>query len=158
VSAGARTRSRRAPGALLALLALLLACRGEGEPGEELTAQTAEPAAGYLLTPLQPSAAQAVSETSSRSAQRRFVEIEVERVLNPQRVPLSFDVHYLPRAGERVLLGTFSLFPPDRPGSFIVATSDKVSESGELEVSLRALEPPAAGAALQVRIGPLRFR
>lgn len=71
---------------------------------------------------------------------KKFVQIEVTKVMNPKKVPLSFTVHYQPVEGEKIFLGTFSLFPPDNPGNFLIATQGKLQRGGVLIVSLMPSE------------------
>ena len=66
----------------------------------------------------------------------KFVEVEVVKVVNPKLHPITFEVHYESTGRERVFLGTFSLFPADNPGKFIVATQGKVKGKGNLILSL----------------------
>ena len=71
---------------------------------------------------------------------KKFVQIEVTKVINPKKVPLSFTVHYQPVEGRKFFLGIFSLFPPDNPGNFLIATQGKLQRNGVLIVSLMPSE------------------
>src|SRR5215204_4679456 len=66
----------------------------------------------------------------------KFVVVRITQVENPQRVPLSFTVGFRPARGDKIALGTFSLYPANQPGRFIVATQGKVEPSGEITVEL----------------------
>lgn len=80
----------------------------------------------------------------------KFVVVRITQVQNPRRVPLSFTVSFRPARGEKFTLGTFSLYPADRPGRFIVATQGKVEPSGEILVELTT---SVTENVSQVRVG-----
>lgn len=88
---------------------------------------------------------------------KKFVRIEVTEVVNQQKVPLIFTVHYQPAWGEKFYLGTFSLFPPDNPGSFIVATQGKLQSGGMIVVSLTPLETRYGQEEVRVRLKRISF-
>lgn len=88
---------------------------------------------------------------------KKFVQIEVTEVVNLRKIPLSFSVHYQSVQGERVFLGTFSLFPPDNPGNFIVATQGKLRTGGMIIVSMIPLEEVRDPEAIQVRLKRISF-
>lgn len=90
-------------------------------------------------------------------AKSRFVQIEVIRVTNPQKRPAQFEVHYQPSAGEKILLGGFSLYPPDNPGKFIVPTQGKVKAEGMLILSLVKSDQVVAGDVVEVIVRPMKF-
>jgi hypothetical protein len=83
---------------------------------------------------------------------KKFVQIEIAEVLNPEKIPLSFAVHSQSPEGEKSLLGTFSLFPPDNPGGFIIATQGKLQTGGVIIVDLIPLQAFEAHHDIQVRI------
>jgi hypothetical protein len=88
---------------------------------------------------------------------KKFVRIEVAEVVNPQQVPISFNVYYAAPREARVLLGVFSLFPPDRPGTFIVPSQGRLRSGGTVSVEL----VPATGREellnVRVRLGRVSF-
>lgn len=88
----------------------------------------------------------------------KFVQIEVTQVINPRRLPLSFTVDFQPAQGERFYLGTFSLFPPDNPGKFIVATQGKLQPGGAVIVTLVPLARVDEHAEVRVMIHGIRLR
>jgi hypothetical protein len=92
-----------------------------------------------------------------RSSGDRFVEVDIPEVVNPRSVELAFQVHYQQDGSEPAYLGGFSLFPPDRPGRFIVPTQGKVEQTGRILLSLEPLEDPEAAAAVQVVLGRVRL-
>jgi hypothetical protein len=80
----------------------------------------------------------------------KFVEVDVSSVVNPKRRTVTIAVDYAPPTGPRVHLGTFSLFPADNPGRFIVATQGKLRPEGSVMLTLQT--PPNATIADTVRL------
>lgn len=69
----------------------------------------------------------------------RFVQIQIDPVVNPKHIGVLFEVAFLPDSGSPVHLGSFSLYPPDHPGTFIVATQHRVRSSGSIVVTLHTV-------------------
>ena len=90
-------------------------------------------------------------------AKARFVQVEVIKITNPQKRPAEFQVSYQPNAGEKILLGGFSLYPPDNPGKFIVPTQGKVKAEGMLILSLVKSDRVVAGDVVEVTVRPMKF-
>jgi len=90
-------------------------------------------------------------------AKARFVQVEVIKVTNPQKRPAQFEVHYQPNPGEKILLGSFSLYPPDNPGKFIVPTQGKVKAEGMLILSLVKSDQVVSGDVVEVIVRPMKF-
>jgi len=90
-------------------------------------------------------------------AKARFVQVEVIKITNPQKRPAEFRVSYQPNAGEKILLGGFSLYPPDNPGKFIVPTQGKVKAEGMLILSLVKSDRVVAGDVVEVTVRPMKF-
>jgi hypothetical protein len=90
-------------------------------------------------------------------AKARFVQIEVVKITNPRKRPAQFEVRYQPDAGEKILLGSFSLYPPDNPGKFIVPTQGKVKAEGMLILSLVKSDQVVAGDVVEVSVRPMRL-
>ena len=95
---------------------------------------------------------QPVDPASAKSGETKFVEVEVVEVVNPAVAGLSFEVYFKPAGAPRVLLGTFSLFPANNPGTFIVPTQGKVDRTGTLIVAMLVTDPVPAGVAPKVGI------
>lgn len=87
----------------------------------------------------------------------RFVQVEVFKIMNPLKRPAQFEVHYQPNEGDRILLGAFSLYPPDNPGKFIVPTQGKVKAEGKLILSLVKSDQVVAGDVVKVTVRPMKF-
>lgn len=88
----------------------------------------------------------------------KFVEVDVAEVLNPKRVRLTFEVHYQPDGGERLLLGSFALFPPDNPGRFIVATRGRLRSGGAIVLSMSILDKVGPEDKVGVTVRQISFR
>jgi hypothetical protein len=72
----------------------------------------------------------------------KFVQVEISRITNPKRYAIQFGLYYLPTNDEKVYLGSFSPFPADNPGKFIVATQGKVEDHGSLVLSMTLIDKP----------------
>jgi len=88
---------------------------------------------------------------------KKFVQIEVSRVTNPERVALSFNVHFRPAGGKELFLGSFSLYPPDNPGTFIVATRGMLKTGGTVSVTLAPVQNVSGNEKIKIWIKPLTF-
>ena len=92
---------------------------------------------------------------SAAIAAGRFVQIEVAKVENPGKYALSFNVDFRDADANSVRLGTFSLFPPDNPGTFIVPAQGKLRAGGSIAVTLVIVDTPAPDAQVRVGIGKI---
>jgi hypothetical protein len=137
----------------LAWLAVFLwSCTGSQAAMAQRDKVEASAGEGYELTLPNPTAEQPIGpEVTARKA-AAFVQIEVTEVDNPKRIPLSFVVDVEPRQGERIHLGTFSLFPADNPGKFIVASQGKLQAGGKLSVTLTPLQTVKGDERVRVRL------
>lgn len=88
----------------------------------------------------------------------KFVQVEVSEVNNPQKYPVRFEVSYQPKDEKKILLGSFSLFPPNNPGKFIVPTQGKVKGEGKIILSLVASEQAKSTDTLRVGVKRIRLR
>lgn len=89
---------------------------------------------------------------------KKFVEIDIAEVFNPGKIRIAFEVHYQGENGEKVLLGTFGLFPPDKRGKFIVATRGKLRSGGVIVLSLQVLDEVGPQDEVRVTVGRIGFR
>ena len=87
----------------------------------------------------------------------KFVQVEVIDVKNPKAYPASFTVEYLTKAHEKVFLGSFSLFPSDKPGKFIVSTQGKLRNEGAIVVSLVIPDGFKSEDVLSIGVGTITF-
>ncbi len=87
----------------------------------------------------------------------KFVEVEVAKVTNPKLHPLRFEVYY-ETADEKTFLGTFSLFPSDNSGTFIVPTKGKLKNEGRLILSIVLPEDTERDDDLEVIVKAPRLK
>jgi hypothetical protein len=90
--------------------------------------------------------------TQANAAQAKFVEVRIEHIENPSLAALSFTVAYQAGNGEPVVLGSFSPYPPDHAGTFIVPTQKKVQDSGSILVTVAS---PDRGSRIRVDIAAI---
>ena len=117
---------------LLATL-LFLSCSGSSAPAPVAAAAVDEPL--HYLDRRNPTYTQAVVATAAEKSYR-LVQVQVVEVVNPERHPLTFELHYQPRDGAKQYLGSFSLYPADQPGRFLVATQGKVHDDGAITLTV----------------------
>jgi hypothetical protein len=82
----------------------------------------------------------------------KFVQIEVAEVRNPKKYFLTFQVYFQSNRKDKVYLGSFSLYPSDNPGRFIVATQGKLKEKGAIIVSMVMPDKVEPGDAVRVTV------
>ena len=86
-----------------------------------------------------------------------FVRLTVTQVNNPKRVGLILGVAFEPDGGARAQLGGFSLYPPDKPGTFIVSTRHQVNSAGIVIVSLHTAAEVDPKTPLSVTMGAIEL-
>ena len=143
-------------------LALAAACGARPEPARD-SARTH--GAGNSTVPSQervremnlgsPTLVEPLGANTAAAVENRFVRVEVVSVVNPKRLPVTVRVDYAPPSGNRVHLGSFSLFPSDRPGKFIVATQGRVSRGGAIVLSLEKPEAATPSDTVRIVIRPI---
>jgi hypothetical protein len=111
----------------------------------------------YSLDLQNPETTQKILPEDGDAAKARFVQVQIIAVTNPRKLPVRFQVYYQPDDGEKVLLGGFSLYPPDNPGKFIVPTQGKVKAQGKLILSLVKSDQVIAGDVIEVTVNPMKF-
>jgi hypothetical protein len=125
-------------------------------PGGSVLAQS-PPAASesgpvHVVDLAHPSFAQHVDLSDGDLKTFDFVQVRIVQVINPQRIGVLFEVAFLADDGSHTRLGSFSLFPPDNPGQFIVATQHRVRSTGSIVVSLHTAQPIDASTPLAISI------
>lgn len=110
----------------------------------------------FHLDIARPSVAQVIQLRSDSARMYQFVEVEVAAVSNPNQRPLTFEVRYQRNGEGAILLGAFSLYPSDNPGTFIVATQAKVGNEGTILLSL--VRPPESSDRIRVAVKRIRLR
>jgi len=113
---------------------------------------------GFTFTVKNRSARQELPSDLRSPRDYKFVEVVVVDVINPKQHAVGFEVHYRPPNEETIFLGTFSLFPADNPGSFIVPTQGKLRSGGELILSLVLPEDVPASDALRITTKNMTLR
>jgi hypothetical protein len=111
----------------------------------------------HVIDLAHPSFAQHVVLTGGDARTFDFVQIRIVHIVNPRHIGVLFEVAFLPDGGSRVLLGSFSLYPPDNPGHFIVAAQHRVRSSGSIVVSLLTVQPVDASTPLAIGIGSVEL-
>jgi hypothetical protein len=110
----------------------------------------------YYLDVNRPSIQQPVDRGKPGHEVYRFVQIEVTEIANPKKHPLTFDVEYQSKSTARARLGSFSLYPSDNPGKFMVATQGKVQDGGTLILSM--VTPDRIDARDTIRVALKRMK
>jgi hypothetical protein len=111
----------------------------------------------YYLDNTKPSLTQPIEPVDGRLAAYKFVQVEVVEVFNPKKYMLSFEVSYQSKSDEKTYLGSFSLYPADNPGKFIVATQGKVKEEGAIILSLVTPDKIEAGDTIKVGVKKIKL-
>jgi hypothetical protein len=104
-----------------------------------------------------PALVEPLGEQAGAVRENRFVRVEVVNVVNPRRLPVTVRVDYAPPTGDRVHLGSFSLFPSDQPGKFIVATQGRVSSGGAIVLTLEKPRSVVPSDTIRIAIRPITF-
>lgn len=87
----------------------------------------------------------------------KFVQVEVTEVVNPNKYPLSFEVRYQTGGGTKIYLGSFSLYPADHPGKFIVATQGKVKDEGAIILTMVVSDKVDSRDSIKVGVKKIRL-
>lgn len=111
----------------------------------------------YNLDISHPSIGQPIESTKDKVEEAKFVQIEVAEVVNPKRYALTFEVYYQPTSTAKIYLGSFSLYPPDNPGKFIVPTHGKVKNEGAIVLSILIADKVDSGDAVKVKVKKIKF-
>jgi hypothetical protein len=104
-----------------------------------------------------PTLIQPIEPSDKIGADCKFVQVEVVEVQNPKRYTATFKVEYQPKDTERVFLGSFSLYPSDNPGKFIVPTLGKVRNQGAIVLSVVVPDNFQRGDVLRVGVRRIKF-
>lgn len=91
-------------------------------------------------------------------ASAKLVEIDVSEVENPKKIRLTFEVHYQSGNGEKLQLGSFALYPPDNPGTFLVATRGRLRSGGAIVLSMKVLDEVGPQDRAQVTVRSISLR
>ncbi|MCM3901391.1 MAG: hypothetical protein ND866_06775 [Pyrinomonadaceae bacterium] len=108
------------------------------------------------------------------AAAPQILEVSVTKVVNPEKLPVAIYVSLSP-AGEKAVpelekipLGNFSLYPPDRPGKFLLqatAAFDKLkgavapkANEVRLVLEMKSLDAKESSAPVEVTLAPPQWR
>ena len=123
-------------GLVIAWLAFFLSCNERiSKPGESASEIKINTDSLYYFDINKKSNAQPY-DPSAAEGDNKFVQVEVVNVTNPKKYPVTFEVYYQIIHSEKIFLGSFSLYPADNPGKFIVPTSGKLTKPGSIILSL----------------------
>ena len=111
----------------------------------------------YYLDNTNPKLSQPIDPARDQVGDAKFVQVEVAEVVNPKRYGLTFDVYYEPSSDAKIQLGTFTLYPADNPGKFIVPTQGKVRNEGTIVLSMVITDKMEANDQVKVGIKRIRF-
>ncbi len=151
------TRNRRFGGLLAGLIALVpsfATTAAQAEPGEPM----AVPGSSFVLDLANRTASVPLGSELADPSAAKLVEIDVAEVSNPRRIGLSFEVRTMHQEGKPCFLGSFALFPPDRPGRFLVATRGSLRLGDVLEVSMVVLDEPSSDDRVRVGVKRISLR
>jgi hypothetical protein len=120
------------------VIVLCTSCNGQGFHLENNANRngTADSQTSFYLDSNHPTIVQRIEAGDRLQEACKFVQVEVAEVQNPKRYSLSFKVYYQPNNNENIYLGSFSLYPADNPGRFIVATQGKLRNEGAIVLSM----------------------
>jgi len=111
----------------------------------------------YYLDTTNPSITQPIESRNASLEECKFVQIEVTEVRNPKKYSLTFQVYFQSKSKEKVYLGSFSLYPPDNPGRFIVATQGKLKDQGAIIVSMVTPDKVDPGDTVRVAVKKVKL-
>jgi len=81
----------------------------------------------------------------------------VVEVKNPKNLVATFKVEYQTKNQEKIFLGTFSLYPSDNPGKFIVPTQGKLRNEGAVVLTLVVPDDFKSGDVFSVAVKRMKF-
>jgi len=148
-------------GVLAAVLFAIVSCNGtattSSSPLNQNQSKSKSDETRYSLDLDKPEVEQSIALAEADVANAKFVQVEVTQVTNPQHRPARFQVYFQPRDGEKMLLGSFSLYPQRKHGKFIVPTQGKVKGEGKLILALAKSDRTTTGDVVRVEVKPLKF-
>jgi len=121
--------------------------RNSGDTNEKLVFLDAE----------KPTLIQAIQPSDNVGPDCKFVQVEVVEVQNPKQYTVTFKVEYQLKNAERVFLGSFSLYPSDNPGKFIISTQGNVRDQGAIVLSLVVPDDFKSGDLLRAGVRRVTF-
>ena len=116
------------------------------------------PPKSWSLTATHTNVAQQIRPGLADIEKQKFVQIELTSIDNPDKKPLIFEVFFQPENGSRSFLGTFSPYPPDNPGKFIVPTKGLLRGGGSVILSMILPDSGEAKRPMKVEVNKFTFR
>ena len=110
----------------------------------------------YHLDAQKPTLVQPI-EAADRAQDAKFVQVEVVEVKNPKNLTATFKVEYQTKDQEKFFLGTFSLYPSDNPGKFIVATQGRLRNQGSVVLTLVIPDEFKSGDVFSLTVKRMKF-
>ena len=110
----------------------------------------------YYLDAKKPALVQPI-ESADRAQDSKFVQVEVVEVKNPKNLAATFKVEYQEKDQEKVFLGTFSLYPSDNPGRFIVPTKGMLRNEGAVVLTLVIPDEFKSGDVFSITVKRMKF-
>lgn len=110
----------------------------------------------YHLDAQKPNLVQTI-EAADRAQDAKFVQVEVVEVKNPKNLTATFKVEYQTKDQEKIFLGTFSLYPSDNPGKFIVATQGRLRNEGAVVLTLVIPDEFKSGDVFSLTVKRMKF-
>lgn len=132
---------------------MLLACQSDGGARE-----MAEQEGPFQLDLENRSVTMPLGPGFTDPASARFVEVEIAEVQNPKKIRLTFEVHHQSDGGDPVLLGTFSLYPPDNPGRFIVPARGRLRSGDDIVLSMLVLDKSGPEDTVRITVRRISLR
>jgi hypothetical protein len=100
---------------------------------------------------------QPIGPELAEPSKQKFVRVRIIEVRNPRQLRLTFEVRQRLPGRPESLLGTFALYPPDRPGDFIVATRGELRKEGAVVLAMQVLDEVKPGDEVRLTMKPLSF-
>ena len=144
---------------LIGFCLMVLACRSNPEEMEITAGNNSESAReeSISLDLRNRTAVQPIGPGFVDPEKQKFLQFEITDVLNPKGIRIVFEVHYQLDNGERISLGSFSLFPAHNPANFIVATQGRLRNEGAIELSMVVLDQVGVNDEVQVKLKRISF-
>ena len=111
----------------------------------------------FYLNADKPTLSQSIEPDDKVGEGCKFVEVEVPEVSNPQGYTATFRVEYQIKPNEKINLGSFSLYPSDNPGKFIVPTLGRLRNQGAIVLSLLIPDNFKRGDVFSVGVKRIKF-
>lgn len=114
-------------------------------------AMTTQERVGYLDL-ASPTLVRPLGAEGAGARESKFVQVDIDSAVNPKLYPVTIRVDYAPPSGPQVHLSSFSLFPANHPGRFIVATQGKLRPEGAVVLTLERPEKASPSDTVRVAV------